>query len=73
MKSDKIYLELDLFPSDRPSSLHIHPRSSVVKKSARSLYQIRFKPVNGILLSPHLTANFSKVWLTNINSPPQTP
>ena len=39
----------------------ILPCSSVVKKSARSLYQIRFKPVNGILPSPHLIANFSNV------------
>jgi hypothetical protein len=39
----------------------ILPCSSVVKKSAISLYQIRLKPVNGILLSPHLTANFSNV------------
>jgi hypothetical protein len=61
MKSDKIYLELDLFPGDRPSSIRVHPRSSAVQKSAISLYQIRFKPVNGILLSPHLTANFSNV------------
>jgi hypothetical protein len=39
----------------------ILPCSSVVKKSARSLYQIRFKPVNGILPSPHLSANFSNL------------